>query len=250
MEIGDYAKHAAVWDWSGHDRSGEVNCWLTLAQKYGTRVLSAMCATGKVASALAEEDLAVTAVDITTEMINEGRRKYGHSPNLTFREGDICALDLSVKDYDFTFIATTDIHHLHTSEAQAKALASLAAHTRPGGGLGLELWYPSDKSFASPWREFQPLVPPPPGEPKAWKKGKTEYDAVTKLVTIAQEVFVEQDGVVEQFPHAFSLQLFSREDLYTMLTRAGYIVMAEYGSYDLEPWEQGSSKWIVEAVRE
>ena len=249
MSIGDYAKHAAVWDWSGHDRSGEVNCWLTLARKYGTRVLSAMCATGKVANALAEEGLAVTAVDITKEMISEGRAKYGHSPNLTFIEGDICALDLPAKEYDFAFIATTDIHHLHTSQARDQAFAGLAAHTRPGGGLGLELWYARDKSFASPWREFQPLVPPAPGEPKAWKKGKTEYNAETKLVTITQEVFVEQNGVVEQFPHVFSLQLFSHEDLYGTLARAGYRVVAEYGSYELEPWNQESSKWLVEAVK-
>jgi SAM-dependent methyltransferase len=249
MSMGDYAKHAAVWDWSGSDRSAEVNCWFNLAKKYGPRVLAAMCATGTVANALAEEGLSVTAVDITREMISEGRRKYGQNPKLEFIEVDICALDLPVKDYDFTFIATTDIHHLHTSDARDKALACLAAHARAGGGLGLELWYPAERSFASPWREFQPLVQPAPGEPKAWKKGKTEYDAGKKIVTITQEVFVEKDGVVEQFPHAFSLQLFSREELYTMLASAGYKVVGEYGSHNLEPWTPESSQWIIEAVK-
>jgi len=249
MTLGNYEKHAAVWEWSGYDRSSEIMCWLTLAKKYGTKALAAMCATGKVAEALASDGLTVTAVDITTEMVNEGRRKYGHNANLTFIEGDICDLHLPARDYDFAFIATTDLHHLLTPEARGNALASLAAHTRPGGCLGLELWYPSPQSFNSPWREFQPIVPPAPGEPKVWKKGKTEYNATNKLVTITQEVFVETHGSLEQFLHTFSLQLFDREDLIDMLTKAGYDLVAEYGSYDLGPWSIESGKWIIEAVK-
>jgi SAM-dependent methyltransferase len=247
--MGDYARHAAVWDWSGHDRLAEIGCWLILARRYGIKVLSAMCATGTVADALARQGLVVTAVDITKEMVAEGKRRYGSNANLTFIEGDICDLSLCAVDYDFAFISTTDLHHLHTSEAREDALASLAAHTRQGGGLGLELWYPPEQSFASPWREFGPVTPPAPGEPKVWKKGKTEYDAASRLVNITQEVFVERDGAIEQFPHQFSMKLFSREELYVMLTKAGYNVVAEYGSYDFEPWEAKSGKWIVEASK-
>ncbi len=247
---GNYNEHAAVWEWAGQDRSAEISFWLTLAGKYGIRALSAMCATGHVADALATAGLAVTAIDITQEMIRHGRQNYGGNANLTFIEGDICTLDLQGKAYDFAFIGTTDLHHLHSEEARHQALSSLANHTRSGGGLGLELWYPSTDSWDSPWREFQPLVPPAAGEPKVWKRGKTVYDVEKLLVTISQEVFVESNGLTKQFPHSFTLQLFSREDLFDMLSRAGYRVTTEYGSYELELWTPQSDKWLVEAVNQ
>lgn len=248
MSSGNYAKHAFIWDLYAHDRSSEVACWQRLAQKYGQFALAAMAATGTIAAGLAERGLEVTAVDITPEMVAEGKQKHGTMPNLHFVEGDICALQLEMGPYDFAFVGTTSFHHLQTAELRMAALNSLGRNLRPGGALALELWYPGSQSWASPERVFEPPQALDPSI-KVWKKGRTEYYADRRLVTIAQEVFIERDGKLEQFPHAFDLQLFERETLVAELSKAGFDLVAEYGSYDLDAWTPESGKWIVEAVR-
>jgi SAM-dependent methyltransferase len=247
VQKGDYAKHAAVWDWSGHDRTGEVDLWLNMAQKYGTRVLAAMCATGQVASGLAENGMSVTAVDMTAEMIAEGRERHGRIAGLEFVQANVCGLDLPRKNYDFAFLATSDIHHLPDSPSRDAALASLGKHIRSGGGLGLEMWYPKAQSYATPWREFRPLTAAGAGGPMVWKRGRTEYDAQSMRVTITQEVHVESGGLKASFPHVLSLQLFERSELQRMLIKAGFELAAEYGSPDFDSWHPESSQWIVEA---
>ena len=210
-------------------------------------MLAAMCATGEVASGLAGEGMSVTAVDMTAEMIVEGQRRHGHVSGLDFVEANICEMELSCRDYDFAFVATSDIHHLPDRVTRDAALTSLAEHIRSGGGLGLELWYPHAQSYATPWRNFRPLTEVGAGEPLVWKRGMTEYDADTMLVTITQEVYIESGASSEVFPHVLNLQLFDRCELRRMLAAAGFELMAEYGSVALDPWHAESGKWIVEA---
>lgn len=248
MPIGDYARHAEVWDWYAVDRTKEAEFWAKLAKQYGTKVMAGMCATGTVAAQLALNGLQVTGVDITREMIETASQRYADRQHLRFIEADLCALQLPDKDYDFAFVGTTSFHHLQTAEQREAALRSLRRHTRAGGGLALELWLPASKSWSSPERVFEPINPPADSQLKVWKKGKTEYDADSRLVTITQEVFIERNGEVESFAHAFSLQLFDRDTLEAELNEVGYSIVAEYGSYDLSPWVPDSRKWIVEAV--
>ena len=250
MSIENYSRHAEIWGWFSGDRADEIDCWATLSKRYGATVLAAMVATGEVAAALAGRGFKVTAVDITKEMVVEGIRRHGGNQNLTFVEGDVRSLRLAEKEYDFAFIGTTDFHHLLTSSDRKAALMNLYTHTRSGGGLGLELWFPSCISWSTPWKVFEPLSAPADPTVKVWKKGQTEFNAESCMVTIAQEVFIERGGRTEHFPHTFPLQLFDKDSLAVMLHGAGYTIAKEYGSYGFDPWTPQSPKWIVEAVKE
>ena len=64
MSYESYSRHAEIWGWFSGDRSDEIDCWATLAKRYGVTVLAAMAATGEVAAALAGRGFKVTAVDI------------------------------------------------------------------------------------------------------------------------------------------------------------------------------------------
>jgi len=253
MSSGDYSKHAIVWDFYSPDRSAEVEFWARLARRYGRRVLTAMCATGKVAAGLAARGFEVTGVDITEEMILEGKRRYGHVQNLALIQGDIRSLDLSgvgaPPAFDFAFVGTSSFHHLQTASERSNASRSFARQVRHGGGLGLELWFPPDTSRKTPWKTYEPLQTPDPSI-VTWKRGKTEYDASSRVISISQEVFIEQDGESERFEHAFRLQLFGRESLMTLLNSTGFHLVGEYGSYESDPWVPEANKWLIEAVRE
>lgn len=247
--IGNYAKHAAIWDWSGYDRTKEFEFWCNLAEPYGKKALSAMCAIGEAGAYMVGKGFDVTALDITKEMIEEGRCRYKDLKNLKFVCSDVRNFELADKTYDFAFIGSTDLHHMQTEEDMIKVLTSIHQHLRSSGGLGLELWYPSESSWTSPKRKFEPLNDIADSAVKVWKEGQTDYDAENQVVTISQEVYIQAGNDVEHFTHAFKLQLFSRELLLKLLNECGYKVKQEYGGYNLESWEPGSSKWIVEAER-
>ncbi len=249
MSIGNYAQHAAIWDWYAADRSEEAAFWTVLAKRYGTKVIAAMCATGTVAAALAESGLQVTGVDITKEMIEAARHRYVDRRNLLFVQADLCALQLPDQEYDLAFVGTSSFHHLQTTEQRKAALSSLHRHTREGGALALELWSPAGRSWSSSERRFDPINPPADSQLRVWKTGKTEYDDASQRVTITQEVFIERGGQVESFPHAFSLQLFDRGTLEEELNEVGYSMVAEYGSHGFAPWAPSSPKWVIEAIR-
>ena len=249
LSTDSYSKHAETWNCFSGDRSDEVNCWTDLARRYGTVVLAPMAATGEVAAALARCGFAVTAVDLSREMVAEGARRHGSQANLTFIDGDVRSLRLPRNDYEFAFIGTADFHHLLTASDRESALMSLNAHMRPGGGLGLELWFPSEECWTTPWQDFEPLRPPANLPIRVWKKGRTVFDAGSRIVSISQECFIEREGRTEQFVHSIRLQLFDRGQLAAMLTGAGFAIVKEYGSYASDPWTPHSPRWIVEAAK-
>lgn len=246
----DYARHARIWDWGGVSRTEELTFWDKMAAAYGPRILAPMCAIGELVGGLADmserEERRLVGIDLTAEMIEEAQRRYGNRAGLDFLCADIANFTVD-EQFDFAFIASTDLHHLLESDLRMQALTNLRKHTRLGGGLGLELWYPSQRSFASDWQRFDQQQPRSDGL-VVWKRGRTSYDADTLQVSIEQEVYIEERGQTEMFPHAFTLQLFSPADLPLMLSEAGYRLEAEYGDYDGSAWQQGASKWLVEAV--
>ena len=244
MNIGNYAQHASYWDWSGYDRSEEFHFWLELSKTYGKKVLSPMAAIGEVGAHLAKNGIQVKAFDVTKEMVEVGRERYKKVKNFTLVEGNILDFQDEEKAYDFAFIGTTDLHHLHDAEHIKKALKTIHAHLRPKGGLGLELWYPAIRSWSSDKRTFKSLKQNE--GMTVWKEGISSYNAKTKRVHIHQVIHTEQDGVKDSFTHEFELQLFSRDWFLSILPECGFRVKAEYGDFSKEKFTTKSIKWLLD----
>lgn len=245
---GNYAGHAAIWGLEGLDRSREVDFYSSLAGKYGSNVLSLMCAVGEIAGGMAERGFKVTAVDIEPEMITAAKEKRPGKTNPLFLVGDVTDLALP-EQYDFAFIGgSSDFHHLLSEEEMLKALKSIYGCLRNGGGFTLELEYPGAEFRHSPRQRFDLHIPPETGI-KAWKFGETSYDAGSMLMHIKQEVFIEQNGRTGSFIHEFDFQLISRKTLERLMDEAGFQISAEYGGYDFIEWYPEAGKWIVECTR-
>ena len=244
-KTGNYAEHASVWDWAGNDRSEEFEFWYRMSLRYGDKVLSAMAALGEAGAYLAERGIEVTALDYTQQMIDEGRCRFGHLANLHFVQGDVRDFALGER-FDFAFIGTTDLHHLLTTADVSLALQALGQHLKAGGGLALELWYPAEKSWSTPRRRFASLKSD--AALQVWKEGTTQYNSLTKRITISQQVFKQQGGDhIGQFTHEFELQLYSRSEMLRILLANNFELVAEYGDYSFSRWSKGSGKWILEA---
>jgi SAM-dependent methyltransferase len=247
--MNDYQKQALVWDWDGFDESPEYEYWRTYAEHYGNKVLLPMCAHGKAGAYLAGNGLDVTAFDITPEMIAEGKKRYGSVQGLNLVVADITTLDLTDKNYDFTFIAGNgDLHLLPNIDTVETAFRSLYSHLRDGGCLALELTLPSTQSWRYPKREFQPRVPNYTGK-KVWKANEGHYDANKKRHYINQTVFIEDDGGLDSFTQQVCLQYYERNEIVEALSKYGFTILGEYKNREKEPWTGDSLDWFIEAVK-
>ena len=244
MRQGDYARHAPIWDLGGPDRTEEIVFYARLAEQYGRRVLSPMCATGTIASGLAELEFEVTGIDIEPAMIAAAAKRHPTAGTLILVVADILDLPFSKAAFDFVFIGSGDFHHFLTEKERLRALSGLRHVLRDGGCLVLDLIYPADDSWEAAQRRFDPPFPTGKGV-KTWKLSGSRYHAGTRRLHIDQEVFIQQRNVAESFRHEFELQLLCREDLVILLERTGFDVIAEYGGFDGSPWQPAADKWLV-----
>lgn len=246
-DIGNYARHAKFWDWSGHDRTAEFAYWHGCAKRYGNNVLIPMCAWGDTGAYMAERGMSVTAFDITPEMIEEGKKRFGDVPGLRFLLGDVRDFRIDMAPADFCYCA--DFGHIHTMEEIQKALVCINNHLRDGGGLIIETGLPSKTSNYVSTETFYPLKQMYPSL-KVWKTGETRNDAASGRCYISQIFYMEdENGHVERFDHAFYLQSFPREAWLDALAVCGFDVVGEYRDRERQPWCEGDGYWIVEAVK-
>jgi ubiquinone/menaquinone biosynthesis C-methylase UbiE len=119
-----------------YDRRDEVSGgWLTdwldgvLAGRSGESAIDLGCGTGRVAAKLAEHYTHVRAVDLSPEMVELARRKYGH-PRITFEQGD---LDTVSGQYDFV-VSLMTLHHVPDLQSTLRRINGLVA---PGGSVVL-----------------------------------------------------------------------------------------------------------------
>ena len=93
------------------------------------RLLDAGAGTGGLAFAVAPLVREVIAVDLVPELLDEGRRRAGPFPNVTFVEGDVTRLDFEGGSFDVVGTVRT-LHHVPRPEL---VVAELVRVTRFGG---------------------------------------------------------------------------------------------------------------------
>ena len=250
-DIGNYAKHAFMWDLYGPARTEEFEHWREYAQQYGQNVLIPMCAVGKSGAYLAERGFNVTAFDITPEMIAEGQKRYGHMKNLKLFHGDIRDFSFDILPADFCYCV--DIGHLQTIGDIINAVKCIGQHLRKGSGFVIEtaLRSKNAKTEYFPPREFDFGEVAPGINMRKVNNEKGHYDGENGRHFISQDVYIEdtKTGSVEMFDHSFYLQFYFREEWVGTFDECGFEIKYEYKNREKEAWREGDGFWIVEAVK-
>ncbi|HXT62472.1 MAG TPA: methyltransferase domain-containing protein [Pyrinomonadaceae bacterium] len=99
-----------------------------LPQKLG-RVLDVGCGPGVMVNAVLERGGSFEGRDLSPEMIAESIQKFGHIPNVNFKQGDIENIDLPDASCD-QVLAMAVIEYLSSPD---KALAEISRVLKPGG---------------------------------------------------------------------------------------------------------------------
>lgn len=125
---------------TGVDVHGEATFCAFLVDP-GARVLDAGCGTGRVAIRLAELGHECEGVDLDASMLAVARAR---APGIPWLLGDLATLDLVAAGhpaYDLV-LAAGNVVPLVAEGTEARVVARLAAHVRPGGllvaGFGLD----------------------------------------------------------------------------------------------------------------
>ncbi|HBR00615.1 MULTISPECIES: class I SAM-dependent methyltransferase [unclassified Roseofilum] len=104
-------------------------------------VLELGCGMGRVFPIFMKEATEVTGIDLSNEMVNQGRKHYSENRSentkIEFIHGDICSFSIN-KKYDFIVLALSVLKHLWTEEQRLQALQNAKDHLNPDGFIAID----------------------------------------------------------------------------------------------------------------
>ena len=223
----------------------DVPFWLSLAGREAELIIEWGAGTGRIAAPLAAAGHDVTAVELSKEMVEQGKEKGG---DVEWVVGDMCGVDPE-RRYGLAICAFNSFLCLTSASSALTFLRNAHEHLVPGGLLGIEV------SAFSP----EELVDPPGGPTlrfdftRELANGRLDrfsvshYDASTQLMEI--RLFYEQYGasgaLESRRAHDLTIRVVGRSELELMLQLTGFEVEAVYGGFEGEPFTSTSDHLIL-----
>ena len=213
-----------------------------LVEKYRiTTALDAGCGTGFHALLLAQLGVRVTAVDISTAMLQLAERHARELElSVEFRRVNF-ETHLEKQRFDAVFCLGNSLAHLLSQEELQKAIRNFSRMLRPQKILFLQtLNY--DRILAT--KECVQSVKE--------SNGKTFirfYDYREEMLGFNLLTIGKTNGVVEQSFQSVELRPLRRTELISMLKEAGFDDIKSYGGISMEEFHPASSKDLVILAR-
>jgi SAM-dependent methyltransferase len=246
-----YDPFARYYDADFRDYLDDLPFYQELARRTGGPLLELMCGTGRVLLPLAEAGYSITGVDISPAMLAIARERVveaGLADTATLVEGDVRDLPLPAGQFALAFVAVNSFMHLEAVRDQLACLSNVRRALTPRGLLVLDLFSPDPLEIA---REDNRLV--------LDREYQLDGRYVQKFVTVDSDAAAQlsrvtylydetdQTGIVTRRTMRFNMRWFYRYELEHLLARAGFSARNVYGSYDLDPYVNGSPRLIVVA---
>ena len=223
----------------------DVPFWIALAGREGGSVVEWGAGTGRIAIPLARAGSEVTAVELSENMIEVGRKK---GTPVEWVHADMRTVKLR-RRYRLALCAFNSFLCLPGVEDALAFLHNAREHLQPGGLLGIEV------SAFSP----EELVDPPGGpqlrhdftrelpEGNLNRFSISRYDAASQLLTMRlfYELYGASGELRSRRAHDLAIRVTGRDEMGLMLRLAGFEVEAVYGGFEGEPFGSGSDHLIV-----
>lgn len=111
-------------------------------------VLELGCGTGDKLIPIASDGHPCVGLDLSSEMLDEAQRKAGErGVAVDWIQGDMTSFDLG-RTFDFVFIATNSLLHLHKAEDLVRCFRSIRKHMAAGARLVFDVFNPSVRILA------------------------------------------------------------------------------------------------------
>lgn len=221
-------------------------------RRCGSPVLELGCGTGRVALHLARAGFQVTGLDASPAMLAIAQEKLaraGLAEQVHLLEADLGDFVLEQQFAMATLAINTFMHFLTVAD-QVRVLRVAGRHLEPGGLLIIDLPR-ADRSLLADVGEHlvfnQTLIDPASGR-QILKLVAATLDSATQTqhLTLAYDE-TDEGGLVRRTVASFKIHYFFRYEIELLLDKAGFAVEALYGSYGLDPYEDGSERMIFVA---
>lgn len=231
----------------------DIPLYRGLAARQGGCVLEVCCGTGRVLLPLAAAGNRVTGLDASAAMLALAAGKL-HAAGAVVEsrvhlvEGDMRSFDLDAV-FDLAIIAVKSFAYLTRRNEQQEALATVAAHLRPGGLLAIDLLNPSPTWLLEPPGSVrQDLVQYVPAMSATIVRDEAVVgtDTAEQIRTIrsAYEIIAD-DGSVRKRLVEWPFRYTCRYEAELLLERAGFKIEDVYGGYRCEPFTGESSVMLL-----
>lgn len=227
--------------------NSDIPFFLDLAAEYGSPILDLAAGTGRISFPLAKAGYEVVALESSSSMLNSALNRLASSSQetrkrLTIVEGDMRHFDLS---REFTLvIVPNSFGHALTTESQISTLECVRKHLAKGGVFVLDL-FPGALQNEHVRFEDRPVTLPDGSSVS--RVGEMHMDPIRQIMRLDLTYAVRNpDGEVKERFNVTSgaAVIFNREaDL--LVRAAGLEVIKEYGGFDKEPYQLGSSRRIL-----
>jgi len=206
----------------------------TFDAKPGARLLDVPCGNGRHSIELARRGYRITGIDLSQEFLAAARAEL----DADWRFGDMRALELEASAFDGAFCFGNSFGYLDY-EGVGAFLSSMAGALKPGAKLVIETGVCAESILptlvAKRWHRFGDL----------FIVSENRYDAAASRLDI-DYTFIHE-GKIETRPAAS--YVFTVAEMGRMLESAGFEVLARNSGVAGEPYQLGSPRLIIMAMR-
>ncbi|MHB1006364.1 MAG: class I SAM-dependent methyltransferase [Chloroflexota bacterium] len=237
-----------------HDEfDDDVGLYLGFAARTGSPLLELGCGTGRLLLPLAAAGYRVTGVDVSAAMLAKAGERLAADASASARVSLVQAdaRDLALGErYALAFWAINSFMHLTTQADQLRALARTHDALRDSGLLILDLFSPEPQLLLEADGRLM--------HDASWslagdggtvvKTSSRRLDAANQVldVTYFYDEFTP-DGQLHRVASPFAMRYLHRFEAQLLLERAGFVVEAVYGGYELNPFDSYSLRMIFVA---
>jgi SAM-dependent methyltransferase len=246
--VQEYDPLASLYDLE-YDHDYDAPFWLALAERERAPVIEWGAGTGRLSVPLAQAGHDITAVEISTEMVEIGK---GKSKSVEWIVGDMRKVHPG-RHYGLALCAFNSFLCLRCVGDALAFLRNAREHLVPGGLLGIEV------SAFSP----EELVDPPGGpmlrhdftrelpDGRLDRFSASHYDAATQLMEMRlfYERYYASSTPENRRAHDLTIRITNRDELNLMLRLGGFETEAVYGGFEGEPFVSTSDHLVVLARR-
>ncbi len=226
---------------------------IQIAQDCQGPVLELGCGTGRVLSALCQQKIPCTGIDLSPAMLARAQHRFGDlqpvaKPQLFCQ--DMRDFDLQRRDFSLAIVATNTLMHLVQPDWQRAALTAIHRHLIPQGRIVLDLFNPPVRDLVlqeGHWQSVDAWAGPNGAWITKWMQRDVDWTHQRQYTRLMFET-LHPDDRLEQAECRFVLRFLWAHEVELLLAQCGFRLIHVWGSYTCAPLEDQSETmvWVAE----
>lgn len=248
-----YANIGELYDLEHDGFEDDITCFMNFIESVGDPVLELGAGTGRFLIPIAEAGFRVTGLDSSEAMLTRAAERVADAGF-----GDLVTLDRRPMDrcdeapggpFGVVIAPLNGLMHATSQAEQRRVLTAALKALDPRGQLLLDLMNPTPDALRALDQTFvhENGWPLPDGGRVDKFSSRHVRPSEQIIRTDLWYDVVNPDGALKRVSSHYEMRYLHRSELELMLELAGFASWEFYGSYELDPFEEGSDRLIVAA---